>query len=276
MGLAEIEAAVRRPEYTGENRCTPCTAINVLLAAVLVAPVVAVSAPAALVLFVGCLLAIYLRGYLVPGTPELTKRYLPPAVLRLFGKDVPRTRFGDLDARGLWEALYAAGVVERRDAVALADDFRERWWAAIDERRDAELGEREVARMLDADEVAQRGDRAFSVAGNRLVRWDSRAAFLADVAAAAVFDERVEDWAGLDGATRRDLLERLRLLLDRCPDCSAPARRERERVDPCCQRSYTVVWTECEGCGALLAELSVPTADEDELAPLLPRADPPT
>ncbi|MFP9190897.1 hypothetical protein [Natronosalvus vescus] len=38
---------------------------------------------AGVVVFVGCLTAIVLRGYLVPGTPELTKRYLPdPSAVR--------------------------------------------------------------------------------------------------------------------------------------------------------------------------------------------------
>ncbi|MEZ3117184.1 hypothetical protein RYH80_14810 [Halobaculum sp. MBLA0147] len=84
---AGVAETVRQPAYTGENRCTPCTVVNtVLLAlasgavALLVSPVAAL--PVALV-GVG---AIALRGYLVPYTPTLTKRYLPDAVLARFDK----------------------------------------------------------------------------------------------------------------------------------------------------------------------------------------------
>lgn len=84
--------AFREPEYTGENRCVPCTAINVALAVALTAVSAALGPIVALAVFVGSMASIYFRGYLVPGTPELTKRYLPDQVLALFGKapDGPR------------------------------------------------------------------------------------------------------------------------------------------------------------------------------------------
>jgi hypothetical protein len=86
----------RQPEYTGENRCLPCTAVNTLLAAGLSGAVAAgglvvttpvVGAVAGVAVLGVSLLSIYLRGYLVPGTPELTKRYFPPWLLRAFGKE---------------------------------------------------------------------------------------------------------------------------------------------------------------------------------------------
>lgn len=78
--------AVKQPEYIGENRCTPCTVVNVGIAAVLAAGVGVLAPPAGVTVFVLSLAAIYLRGYLVPGTPTLTKRYFPDRVLRWFDK----------------------------------------------------------------------------------------------------------------------------------------------------------------------------------------------
>lgn len=266
---------LRRPEYTGENRCAPCTVVNVAIAAGVSIPVAAVSGPVGAALFAGCLLAIYLRGYLVPGTPELTKRYLPPTILRLFGKDpAPRT-LGDPTDGELWTTLETAGIVEREDAPVLTSEFRSRWLAAIDDTGDGELDEGAVERTLGTDDVAKRGERAFSVGGSQLVRWDSRAAFRADVAAVAVLADRFDDWAKIDLETRRALLERLRILLDRCPDCGGAVERDDERVDPCCQRAYTVVWADCPDCGSFLAELSAPAAEDDELTPLRSPSDPP-
>ncbi|MEM4782228.1 MAG: hypothetical protein QXG03_11805 [Halalkalicoccus sp.] len=276
MTAQPILDGLRRPEYTGENRCIPCTAVNVAIAVAVSIPVAAGSGPVGAALLAGCLLVIYLRGYLVPGTPELTKRYLPPAVLRLFGKEPVGKRLGTLDETGIWKALDDAGVVERREeSVALAEGFRDRWWDEIREPRRREPGDRSVAELLDAENAVQRGDRAFEIGGNRLVRWDSEAALLADVAAGAVFRDRVADWSELDPDARRDLLCRLRLLLDRCPGCGASTKRAHEHGDPCCQRPHTAVWNECEGCGALLAELVVPTAgNEEELSALLERSAP--
>lgn len=96
--------ALRQEEYIGENRCLPCTAVNVILGAV-VAFIGGAAVKRALGRTAGRLTAlilagvfgalIYLRGYLVPGTPELTKRYLPQPVLKLFGKE-PGTDTEDL------------------------------------------------------------------------------------------------------------------------------------------------------------------------------------
>ena len=98
---------LRQPEYTGENRCTPCTVVNVCIAALLAVAVGVAFPLAGVVVFVLSLAAIYLRGYLVPGTPTLTKRYLPNRVLALFDKApdstdefVPAADTAAMDDRG--------------------------------------------------------------------------------------------------------------------------------------------------------------------------------
>jgi hypothetical protein len=77
---------IREPEYTGENRCVPCTVVNGVLAVVLTAAAAVFGPVTAAVVLVASVGSIYYRGYLVPGTPELTKRYLPDRVLHAFGK----------------------------------------------------------------------------------------------------------------------------------------------------------------------------------------------
>ncbi|WP_293032421.1 hypothetical protein [Natronococcus sp.] len=86
---------LRQPEYTGENRCTPCTILNLAIAGAIGTAVARRSRIAGAAVVGASTAAIYLRGYLVPGTPELTKRYLPERVLRLFGKESePEVRGG--------------------------------------------------------------------------------------------------------------------------------------------------------------------------------------
>lgn len=93
-----ITDALRQPEYTGENRCEPCTALNLLIAAVLGWLVSRRSRLAGFLAVVVSVGLISLRGYLVPGTPTLTKRYLPATVLRWFGKDPEPAVAGGLGA----------------------------------------------------------------------------------------------------------------------------------------------------------------------------------
>ncbi|WP_318568564.1 hypothetical protein [Salinigranum marinum] len=88
MSVSDAIAWVRQPEYTGENRCLPCTVVNVLVAAVAAALLSVVLTPlVGLVGFAVGVGLVYLRGYLVPGTPQLTETYFPPWLLRLFGKE---------------------------------------------------------------------------------------------------------------------------------------------------------------------------------------------
>jgi hypothetical protein len=78
---------LKQPEYTGENRCEPCTVLNLVIAAVVGSLIARKSRLGGLLAIAVSVALIYLRGYLVPGTPTLTKQYLPPEVLRWFGKE---------------------------------------------------------------------------------------------------------------------------------------------------------------------------------------------
>jgi len=89
---------LKQPEYTGENRCMPCTGVNLLIAVVAAAVAGRRSRKAGAGVFIASVILIYVRGYLVPGTPTLTKRYLPDDVLQLFGKEPARPAQSGLGA----------------------------------------------------------------------------------------------------------------------------------------------------------------------------------
>lgn len=113
----------REPEYTGENRCVPCTAVNVGIALAASVLVALRSRRVAALAFGGSLLVIYLRGYLVPGTPTLTKRYLPDSVLAAFDKqslEGPRTGIEI-------EAVSESGSAPEDAASAAADGGATEW-----------------------------------------------------------------------------------------------------------------------------------------------------
>lgn len=263
--LDALWGRLRRPEYTGENRCLPCTAVNTVIAAVLAAVVWILSSPlAAVAVLVVALGAIAVRGYLVPGTPTLTKRHLPDRVHRWFGHGpppVPTTGDGGVDVEAV---LLEAGAVEECDDgedLCLTDSFDRAWRADVERLRDVEDVRTALAEVLDADvdgltvETHDDDDDAFVVTGDgELVgQWESRAACVADVAAARSLRERVPGWVGLDAVQRGTVLNGVRLFLEWCPACDGPVTLGQETVESCCWSREVVALT-CDDCGTRLFE----------------------
>jgi len=254
--------ALRQPEYTGENRCTPCTVVNVAIAAgvaaavwVLVAPAVGVAALAV------CLAAIALRGYLVPGTPTLTKRYLPDRVLAWFDKRPTREPEPVEDVDAAAELFAAVAIVEcDGDDFCLEDSFRETWLARADEvEGDDELAAAAAQYFgIDAGEEVtfEPLGPAFTVLvdGTPWGEYPSRAAFLAEVAGARMLADRHEDWEAFTLAAQSELLAALRLFIDTCPSCGGPATLGEDTVESCC-RDISIVAVTCDDCDQRLFEI---------------------
>lgn len=264
----------RRPEYTGENRCMPCTIVNALITAVLAVSVVAGSRVADVDILTSILLggvivsvggaSIYLRGYLVPGTPWLTRRYFPDSVLQYFDK-VPADGGAELDTLDREELLLDAGVVtecETVDDLCLTDDFRQAWHAEMDERQDTSASIGDLATMVGADsdalEVETHDDALFATYdGRHIGQWESDAAFIADMSAAAILSDRIPYWDDIDSIQRSRLLGGLRAFLEACPVCGGTIEIGESEVTSCC-RTIDVVAVECTSCGRRLLEAEHP------------------
>jgi hypothetical protein len=279
---------LRQPAYTGENRCMACTAVNgVLAVAVALAAAAGVLAldasPSIAAATGGVVLAlsaasIWLRGYLVPGTPELTKRYMPEWLLAWFGK-APETA-GGLDGSGAGDTasgadvddpgdvevdpervLLEAGAIEPCedvDDLCLNDDFAATWQAEIDGVGDIEVADALATFGFETDdyELARRDDAVLLNRGpHRVGQWPSEAALIADVAGARALADRYPDWDDLPAVAKGRVLNGLRVFLETCPDGS-PAEFREETVESCCS-SYDVVTVECTGTGERLFEQRV-------------------
>lgn len=261
--LDRLLGAIRQPEHTGENRCVPCTVVNVVLAAVLSGIVAMLSIPLAIVAFGLFGLTIYLRGYLVPGTPTLTKTYLPERVLWWFDKDPLPAVTVDPDAEevDVEGVLRGAGALEPcRDGedLCLDDTFRASWYEAFEDLEETSLQQR-LAAILDVgvDQIALTDyGRTFVLLVDdvQVGQWESRAALVADVAADEMLRERVDGWSELTVERRSGLWRGLRVYLDRCPECGGAVELSDETVESCCS-SREVIASRCRQCEERLFEL---------------------
>jgi hypothetical protein len=258
---------LRQPAYTGQNRCLPCTAVNGAIAVVLAGAAAVVSPVAGAVVLALSAGAIWLRGYLVPGTPELTKRYMPLWLLDAFGKapEPARTGEGDIDPEATLREAGAIAECADVDDLCLTDGFAEAWYDRMDRLQGDESRQKEVlvelVGMAPEELYFDQGDRSGTVYvrvgdddGEELGFWMSRAAAVADMAAALELRDRWPGWRELDFDERNTLVTSLRVFVESCPECGAPVTAQEKMVESCCWSGEVMV-AECEDCEARLFEV---------------------
>ncbi|MFP8956490.1 hypothetical protein ACLI4Y_07165 [Natrialbaceae archaeon A-CW3] len=260
-------------EYTGANRCLPCTIINAIIATAVAAAVAIMWIPAGIVTLLACAVVIYVRGYLVPGTPALTARYLPERVLAWFDKGegpesadpdseptyaTPVQSDDDSESVDVEALLFDGDIVEensRGDDIQLTQSFRDAWWRRIRRLRDGGDATDQLAAVLEVPPedltTDSNGDR-FVVSFDEapVGRWASDAAFYADLAVEPTLRERIAEWDALGDRYRTELIAGLRAFLEQCPTCEADLDSVEDVRKSCCSSDYTSVNVDCTVCGA--------------------------
>lgn len=254
----------KQPEYIGENRCTPCTIVNVTIAIVASTALTFAAIPLGIAFFAFSMAAIYLRGYIVPGTPTLTKTYFPDWLLQMFDKSemATPTRTPKESDREPEEVLTEANVIEpceEIDDLCLDDEFQTAWHNSMERVLEDGAEKNDLSRILDTDEDElefEEHENAFlaRIDGRRLGQWESHAALVADLAAARELSDRYDDWDELSVDNQSRILSGLRIFLEICPECGSTITAEQETVKSCC-RSMEVVAATCEGCDARILEV---------------------
>lgn len=262
---------LRNPVYTGANRCLPCTATNVAIAVVVAGALwLAVHPAAGIALAVLAGAVIWLRGYLIPGTPALTSRYLP-AWLRRFVD--PRQSSNGSSAIDTERELCAAGVLVAAGSGGdlVVDPAFEAAWSTRMRSMTRELSTRDALAELLGVSAERLKIREFGpaltvqIVGTRLGQWESRAAFVADVAAGEELARRHPRWERLPPRHRSEMAGALRRFLDVCPTCDGDVVVGEEVVESCCQR-YEVIAATCTACDARLHEVELTDDFEAALA----------
>lgn len=247
----------------------PCTMVNAVIAVVLsglfwfgtIGLGVAAYGPGigvgSLVLFIG---AIYIRGYLVPGTPELTKKYLPLWALTWFDKDPdpPEVEFS-VEPEAV---LHEAGVIEpcrNGTDLCLSEEFLGEWNERIENVRTTGKKRESLAEILDANpaelEIEAHDDaRLARLDGMHVGQWESEGALVADLAAEPLMGEYYDGWSDLEVHERSRVLVSLRIFLEECPTCGGDVLLTEEEVESCCS-TMDVVAAVCRDCESRLLEV---------------------
>ncbi|WP_311173814.1 hypothetical protein [Halobellus ordinarius] len=251
---------LRRPEYTGENRCWPCTVVNLVL---LFFAVVATGRNrpglGAALGAVGGLL-IWVRGYVVPYTPRFAPRLVAALPGDRFGHDTPSDTLGDLDpdegdGEAILRSLVAADVVvATEDRLAPTDEFATAWRERMEHLGDApdeRLAEvaREASEAITSARIEDTGSETFLVvSGDDGASWLRRPVAIAEVAALQALGE-----TGFPAADRELGAHAVCAFLETCPACGDDVAEA--SLDDCCGHTVPDAGTDppqvlaCETCG---------------------------
>ena len=262
-------ARLRRPEYTGENRCWPCTLVNAAAVLVASALVGVVSPPAGVLLLVVGAALVALRGYVVPYTPRFAPQLLAwlPVDPRRLGFADPRAdggresvpasesgslADGDVDGDALVRRLAEAGVVTADESgeLFLNEEIRRTWEAGMRRLRgvsDAELAAATASAAPFPAEGRIEGDGDWVV----VTRVESEDGTDTTDGDAGPIDGEVGDevWLsrahavadtatvaalpeGIDARTKAQAATPLRLFLEACPLCGNAV--EETTATACC------------------------------------------
>ncbi|AUX10394.1 hypothetical protein AArcSl_2779 [Halalkaliarchaeum desulfuricum] len=285
LELGGVLGRFRNPDYTGNNRCIPCTLLNLYVAA-LVGFTIALAQHQLVgaTVFAVLALLVYFRGYLVPGIPALTA--VPKIVLsrvrrsenrdetesesegesEVKSREGSQTKAGsgteEQESTSFVMELIAVDVLERQgEQLDLTRSAHTDWWNRIRtlDQRDSVLEPLARQYGLDPDRASLDwvGESpVLSDDGRALEVWPSEAALVADVAMELVLADRV-DWHQFDRAERNLHLEMFRRFLEACPNCGTALQSPSgsgHRADDAGTDRNAALSIECRDCGATILE----------------------
>lgn len=254
-------STLRNPEYTGPNRCIPCTVLNIGITGILAVGFGFIEPIVGALVLLGGFVTIWLRGYLIPGTPTLTERYVPDWILVHFDKS-PLDPVTDVNPEEVLTDALVLTPCEDEDDVCLADAFADSWHSEITTLRAEGAEQTAIADHLDLDPESvtfeSHGDAyAARADGRRIGQWESQAALVADLATVRVLPDWIPAWERFSAEARSQVIGGLRIFLEECPRCGGMIQFDTDVVRSCC-RSQEVATASCDACGDRLLEAPIP------------------
>ncbi|WP_266083268.1 hypothetical protein [Haladaptatus caseinilyticus] len=255
----------RNPAHTGRNRCWPCTIVNLGLAALGVGVIAKTSHPiiAGIAAIMG-VVAVGFRGYLIPGTPRLTRKLPEPILSRLEKAESP-TKLPT------GERLISSGVLN--DDLSLSAQTADR----VCERTQTLIADSEVLKeaAVDAFPGAVEASVRRSLSGGEnwfihdvdemsIRQWKARPIAAIDTANAEYLSTILPDWEDLQSRERRTMLSLLRYGVPNCPSCEKTFSEPDGPDVTCCGGRSLVGKRRCERCEyALVDHNDLPSKERD-------------
>jgi hypothetical protein len=206
------------------------------------------------------LVLIYLRGYLVPGTPWLTKNYFPDWLLKKFDK-TPTDDHEPPESIQVNEYLAEHNAIQEcqsNDDLCVNESFQREWIDEIGNIPSSESLVKDFGSFvgMKADNVSlvEKDGMQARIDGELIGQWESKVALQADLAADRIFTGRSEWWENLPVSNKSQVLHGLRLFIEKCPQCEEPVSLDNETKESCC-RSYEVMTVSCSSCNTTMFEL---------------------
>ena len=261
-------SSLKNRRYTGENRCLPCTIVNLAIGLVGGLVVSTLSPLAGLLCVFVSISLIYFRGYLVPGTPELTKKHLPNPILKLFGKDpLSELTQGDLaespeeKAEELERCLHTLGVIQENkglEQMELCEEFEKIWSEELDQIISVDdplsvLLKNVGVTKIKHDDIRDGPSIFANEDGDVIGNWPSTMAIHIDLATERAIDRYSKLWSKIEPEQRLKIIASLRIFVARCPNSGGKIITESKTVETCCS-SYEVGVISCEKSGEIVAE----------------------
>ncbi|WP_224337688.1 hypothetical protein [Haloprofundus halobius] len=236
--------SLKRPEYTGLNRCYPCTILNIVLLVGLGFLVTSVSVVGASILLIIGGVSIWFRGYIIPYTPFIGP-WFRNKLFKITGQEIPSgsndgsLASDDMSGERVVEELLRTDILELTggDDLVLSEPFRSKWRAKMEEVRRLDLDKFErwatmILQDCDISGVEAKDQRwadsyvvvTFPFGEESILRYPVAVAEFSSLATLEGY--------GLEPPVRLHSCGPLRGFLTECPLCDTPL--EVSRYDGCC------------------------------------------
>ncbi|WP_152421553.1 hypothetical protein [Haloferax gibbonsii] len=262
MSIQTIVDRLKNPKYTGTNRCLKCTYVNVAIASV-GGGIIAFYGTLlhAGLAFVVALCVIYFWGYLIPGTPRITKQYFPASLYSVFH----HTR-GNESQQGFEGVFDVEQVIVQNNIASLEEEdlqldpaFRNDWSNKITSMsfEDAAYGLESFPNIKTELTFRNTGGKFCARhLGEQLAVWESKEACIAHFAGMEVLPSHLQTEDQYTLEEQYQLVGSLRLFTPICP-CGGGITEKIETIESCCDIRETLVLN-CSDCGAQLFEMQDP------------------
>lgn len=168
----------------------------------------------------------------------------------------------ETDALDLETLLIENGILIENEAgtdLVFTDAFDDEIRAELDTVGDREEARDRLLELLEEDSDKEVQFDEFPHAFRVLVDgvpagvYPSEAALYADVAAARIVDDYIDDWDDYEIEQQGEILSGIRVFLEVCPACGQDVTFTTEEVESCCG-SYETAAISCDNCGDRLYE----------------------